>query len=241
MAFLGPSEAFQSPAAARLLDGLAKAAGRRGAHHMLAEIDQRSEVFELFRRAGFAVYARQRIWRLSTPLSRGGPPEGSAWRTMRETDLDAVRHLYANIVPALVKQVEPPPGSSGRGLVYRKNEELLGFLDVDYGPLGAWLQPYIHPAAERADDLLAGFLTHPSSRTTAPIYLCVRSYQAGLRENLERLGFEALSDQAVMVKRLAVSLREDARQALPTLEGVQPKPTAPFAPMKDLPSTYREP
>jgi hypothetical protein len=240
LAFLGPTEAFQTQAAARLLDGLAKAAGRRGAHHLLAEIDERSEVFELFRRAGFAVYARQRIWLLSAPLSKDDLPEGSVWRSLQEADLNAVRHLYANIVPALVKQVEPPPGSNSRGLVYWKDEELLGFLDVDIGPRGAWLQPYIHPAAERAVDLLAGFLTHSTARTSAPIYLCVRSYQAGLRENLERLGFETLSDQAVMVKRLAVSLREDARQTLPTLEGVQPKPTAPFAPMKDLPSIYRK-
>jgi hypothetical protein len=240
LAFLGPTEAFQASGAARLLDGLAKAAGRRGAHHLLAEIDERNEVFELFRRAGFAVYARQRIWKLSAPLSKHDVSEDSAWRSLREEDLEAVLHLYANIVPALVKQVEPLPGSNGRGFVHWQDEELLGFLDVDYGPRGTWVQPYIHPAAERADDLLEGFLTHSTFRTSLPIYLCVRSYQAGLRENLERLGFEALSDQAVMVKRLAVSLREDTRQALPTLEGAQPKPTAPFAPMKELPSPYRE-
>lgn len=235
LAFLGPSMAFQTPAAARLLDELSKAAGGRGAHHLLAEIDEHDDAFELFRRAGFAVYARQRIWQLSPPAradSRTRTQE-SLWRPIRNADHDAVQHLYANIVPALVKQVESPPAPNGHGLVYWTDEELLGFLDVGPGPRGVWIQPYIHPAAERADDLLVDFLAHAAFRSGVPLYLCIRTYQAGLRENLERLGFEALLDQAVMVKRLAVSLREDARQTLPALEGAKPKPSAPFAQMKD--------
>lgn len=233
LAFLGPTGSFQTPAAARLLDGLSKAAGGRGAHHLLAEIDEHSDAFLLFRHAGFAVYARQRIWQLSAPMREARSAQESLWRPIRSRDHDAVRHLYANIVPALVKQVEPPPRANGRGLVYWMDEELLGFLDVDLGPRGVFVQPYIHPAAERADDLLVDFLTHATFRSGVPLNLCIRSYQAGLRESLERLGFDTLIDQAVMVKRLAVSLREDARQTLPALEGAKPKPTAPFAQMED--------
>ncbi len=94
-----------------------------------------------------------------------------------------------------------------------------------------WVQPYFHPAAERADDLLAGFLTQYAPQPNKPLFTCVRSYQGGLAEPLDRLGFEPHSDQAVMVKRLAVAVRHPARVPLPALEGTQPEPTAPFSPV----------
>jgi hypothetical protein len=58
--------------------------------------------------------------------------------------------------------------------------------------------------------------------------MCVRSYQSWMTAPLHDLGFEARADQAVMVKRLAVSLRQAHPALMPALEGTLPKPTAPF-------------
>jgi hypothetical protein len=240
LAFIGPKEALAQPNCLKLLDALSQSAGETGAHHLIAEADEDCEVFENLQRAGFAIFARQRIWRLSGPIQVDATPQDAAWRFEANSDEPAIQALYLNLVPALVQRVEPPPTPSGRGLVYWTNNELLGYLDVDHGPKGVWVQPYIHPAAERTSDLLAGFLTQHPNQKDKPLYVCVRSYQGGLSVSLDALGFQPFSDQAVMVKRLTAAIRHPARAALPALEGTQPEPTAPFTPLRNQPSAHEQ-
>jgi hypothetical protein len=60
-----------------------------------------------------------------------------------------------------------------------------------------------------------------------PVYVCVRSYQAWLETVLEDLGADAGPRQAVMVRRLAKTIKEP--QAIPVMEQVlaKAKPAAP--------------
>jgi hypothetical protein len=139
-----------------------------------------------------------------------------------------VSHLYINIVPALVQQVEQPPIIERRDLAHALESDVLGYLDIERGPKGVWVQPYLHPAAENLDELLAGFLESYSDSRRRPLYFVVRSYQGWVSHGLERLGFTVCSDQAVMVKRLAALIRHPARVQLPAVEGTRPEPTTPF-------------
>jgi len=243
LAFIGPAEAVGGPTCETLLEALAQAAGEHGAHNLIAEVDERSPAFECLREAGFAIYARQRIWRLRDPA---GPTQPEAdhvrreptrpspsWRAESGTDEAPIHFLYVNLVPGLVQQVEPPPRRTGRGLVYWNGGDLLGYLDVDRGPLGDWIQPYFHPAAELPDELLKEFMARFNPRRRVPLYVCVRSYHGWLRNPLEQLGFEVDGDQAVMVKRLAASVRRPVLASLPALEGTRPEPTAPFIHMEE--------
>jgi hypothetical protein len=241
LTFIGPLEVLTQPRCLELLDALNQSAGEGGAQHLIAEVDESNTAFESLRQTGYATYARQRIWRLTGPPLGDTMPLDSAWRLEVRSDGPAIQSLYHNLVPALVQQVEPPPAINNRGFVHLDKGELLGYLDVDRGSQGVWVQPYFHPAAERIDDLLAGFLIQYSYHPSIPIYICVRSYQGGLSQPLEHLGFEPFNDQAVMVKRLAAAVHHPARAPLPALEGTQPEPTAPFssvtllkkAPMRD--------
>lgn len=234
IAFVSPAEVLEDNDGAEMLEAMAHAAAERGAHNLIAEVDEHSPGFESLRRFGFAIYSRQRIWRLiqaeSPPSANGAPPDDSLplWRAEAPADELAVASLYTNLVPAMVQQVEPPPARHGRGLVHWRQGELLGYLGVDGGPRGVWVQPYFHPAAEDADRLLASFLIDLQDRRLRPLYMCVRSYQSWMATPLHDLGFEALVDQAVMVKRLAVGVRRLQPAILPALEGTLPKPTAPF-------------
>lgn len=229
LTFLGPMDAIIHPSGTRLIEALSQAAGARGAYNLIAEIDEISPVFEILRQAGFAIYARQRIWRLTEKPKGDLAPRETAWRGEATSDNPAILSLYSNLVPALVQHVEPPPERNGRNLVYWDNGELLGFIDVDHGPRGIWAQPFFHPAAELTDELLSGFLSNPNSNRNKPLYLCIRSYQAGMSGSLERLGFSPCSDQAVMVKRLTAAMRQRELATIHALEGRHPEPTAPIA------------
>lgn len=251
LAFVGPTEAMEGESGLALLEALARSAGERGAHNLIAEVDEQNPTFETLRRAGFAIYARQRIWHLGgasvgetqpgevavgqdRSRSVEGPltesDDGRMWRHESGEHSFATQSLYANLVPAMVQQVEPPPFQNGRNLVYWHGGELLGYLDIERGSLGTWVQAYFHPAAERLDQLLFGFIHQSVSPIRWPLYFCVRSYQSWMGGPLDRLGFAPCSDQAVMVKRLAARVRRVVTEPLTVLEGTYPETSAPFVP-----------
>lgn len=228
LTFLGPVEALSQNGSLRLIEALSQAAGEQLVHHLIAEVDEECLAFEILRRAGFAVYARQRIWRLIKPPAEAAQALASAWRFESPADDSAIRGLYHNLVPGLVQQVEAPPETSSRNLVHWDDDELLGFLDIMRGARGVWAQAYFHPAVERVDDLLAAALVHFNPVMKIPLFVCVRSYQAGLSGSLQHLGFEPCASQAVMVKRLTAAMRRPVVSSIPAMDGTQPEPTAPF-------------
>lgn len=262
LTFFSPPEALLQPSGLSLLEGMCQAAGARGARNLIAEVDEDRPAFESLRQAGFAVYARQQVWRLQRqpegeasvqegavarsrvvprkPLAisrRSVPDDGvqPLWQPETGRDGPAIHLLYLDLVPALVQQIEPPAGHGGRGLVHWREGELLGYIDLATGPLGIWIQPFFHPAAERSEELISAFLRHLDDARARPVYACVRSYQGWMNAPLERLGFVLCEGQAVMVKRLAATARRPALAPLPALEGKQPEPTAPFAHWKNRP------
>jgi hypothetical protein len=229
ISFLGPEQAFPTSSGIRLLDELGQAAGQRGAHHLIAEVDENNPIFESLRKAGFAIYARQRIWQLGEIPAAGRLTQNAAWRSVKSSDELSLNQLYLNIVPALVQQVEQPPSLDRGDLAHSLEGDLLGYLDIERGPKGVWVHPYLHPATENLDELLSGFLETYSDSRARPLYFAVRSYEGWVGHGLERLGFNVCSDQAVMVKRLAAYVRHPARARLPAVEGTRPEPTTPFA------------
>lgn len=241
LTFVAPEAALPLSNGLRLLEALAASAGQRGALGLIAETDEASKAFEALRSAGFAVYARQRIWRwLPSELDIGDPASENPWRPLRDQDTLALKGLYHNLVPPLVKQVEEDPASYTNGLAYWRDGEILGFVTVDSGSLGTWVQAYFHPAVEEFDTLIRSALAR-MGRNGAPVHICVRSYQGWMNNPLEKLGLSRLTDQAVMVKRLAARVRQTEGQLVPALEGTRAEPTAPFTPIMDQPPAKLEP
>lgn len=244
LAFITPEEAVASTAGLALLEALCQAAGQRGALSLSAEIDEHSPAFEGMRQAGFAIYARQNIWALpaealAAAQADAGNGREHLWRPETGSDTPAVHFLYANIVPAMVQQIEPPPQRGSRGLVHWQADQLLGYLEIDRGPLGTWVEPFFHPAAEQTHALLEDLLAQGPLTRGRPLYLCVRSYQGWMNGLLQRLGFDLCSSQAVMVKRLAATVRRAALAPLRALDGTRPEPTAPFARSHSRPPAWR--
>ena len=228
LAFLGPASEISTTMGARILDELSRAAGKHGAHALIAEIHENEPAFESLRRAGFAVYARQRIWRLDHLPVAADQALDEAWRLVSQADKASVLNLVSGLVPGLVQQIEPPSSHNDKGLVHWSDGELLGYLNIHYGNKGIWVQPYFHPAAELSDPLLSGFILALNPSNSHPLYICVRSYQGGLVGAFERLGFQSCESQAVMVKRIAQPVGEKAHYGKQVLEGTQPEPTTPI-------------
>jgi hypothetical protein len=221
--FVAPTCATAGNGWLAVIERLAVVAGERGAHSLIAEVNENTSEFAALRAAGFAIYARQSVWKLAGAIQ---VPNGALpLRAAGNADGIGVNTLYANVVPRLVQQVEPPPHPM-RGYVLEMDGELIAYLDVRRGSLGIWVEPYLHPEADQLSEamLLTG-LNLISSKGDKPVYVCVRRYQDWLKDILERGGCEAVGSQAVMVKRLTVRLAEPVLKPLAAIEGQVPTTT----------------
>ena len=153
--FLAPQENING-LTQPLLDHLVAQAGEWGAFHLLAEVDEDSPVFRVLRQAGFAMYAWQRIWKLSS--SDPDNAKKDIWRQVNETDWPAIQSLFGQIVPALLHPVEALP-KQVIGLVCRPEGNLQAYATVNSGPKGIWIQPIVPPDSDCVSEQLAG-LTH---------------------------------------------------------------------------------
>ena len=201
LTFLAPKENINGLTLS-LLDHLTMQAGDWGAFHLLAEVDENSPVFRSLRQAGFAMYAWQRVWKLPKLEKTDAV---SSWREAEETDWPAVQSLHGQIIPALIQPVDALPKQAS-GLVCRSEGNLQAYAAVNSGPAGVWIQPLVPPESGCGPERLAGL----SGWGSRPVYVCVRSYQAWLETVLEDLGAEAGPRQAVMVRRLAKTIKETA-------------------------------
>ena len=225
LSFFAPEDALDQPELTALTEYIVTEMGQLGVFHLLADVDESNRVFHILHRAGFAIYARQRIWRLDgEPL---GETDEASWRASRLRDAIGMRSLYCNVVPGLVQQVEPLPKKDLKGVVYYQNGELLAFVELKYGTKGIWVQPFVHPDTQGFDRHL-GYLLHDlPGRRDRPLYICIRSYQSWLESAVEAMGAQPGPQQAVMVRHLAISRRVKETLAIPSINGKRVEPTAP--------------
>ena len=214
---LAPEEALQSEITVDLLEGLARQAGEHGAFHLLAEIPEESSAFESMRKAGFVVYARQRIWKLHENVD--GYKVSIPWVITAKEGINAAQSLYHNLVPGLVQQIEPLPSRNVGGLVCYDDGDVLGYVDLQSGPRGIWAQPFIHPDTVDVDTRLRDMFDCIPNRRSRSVYLCVRSYQSWLESALKKMDARPGPQQAVMVKHLAAKHQVLRPFTLPQLDG----------------------
>ena len=215
--YIAPSSQLNHPDLPELIESLSAQAGEWGAFHVLAEVAESSDAFIALRRAGFSVYAWQRMWAVSGITEATRPVE---WTRVKSVHMSAVQSLYHQIVPPLLQPVEPQP-KSALGWLY--NEGVKCYVSATQGVYGIVLSPLIHPEATHVGDKLASLITHLPDRRNRPVYVCVRSYQAWLEPVLADLGAQGADRQAVMVKHLAHLIKEgQTAPAVPSGVSVQP-------------------
>ncbi|MEI8131105.1 MAG: hypothetical protein WCG34_01645 [Leptolinea sp.] len=238
-AFITPENATILSALPLLLEDMARQSGEWGAYHLLAEMDENSPAFEAFRRAGFSVFAWQRIWKLPE-ITASKPPE-SDWAPADLEQENSIRSLFLSLVPPLVLAAEPASIHTFQGLVCAQKGEVVAYVDVEFGPRGIYVKPLFHPDAVDVDCLIHALATTLPNQSGRPVYLAVRSYQSWLENGLQELGAEAAPRQAVLVKHLIVRQRSLARErSLPALEQRRVEPSAPMARVEPAKSLFPE-
>lgn len=189
-----------------ILDAMAREAGRYNAHALVAEVDESHCLFETMRTAGFAVYARQQIWRrlphTHTLIDTSAYP-------VEETTPDdpGVQSLIAHTVPSLTQQITAPPEDMS-GWVYRKDNRTEAYIAASEGKHGIFLIPYFNPdAMAEVPAVLESVIQQLSRSAKLPVYVCVRRYQDWMGNALDDLQFEPGPRQAVMVRHIAARIR----------------------------------
>lgn len=217
-----------------LLEDLARQSGEWGAYHLLAEIDEDSPSFEAFRRAGFSVFAWQRIWRLpESPLI--SEPD-SDWVPADLEYENTIRSLFQSLVPPLVLAAEPSSVHTFQGLVCLQKGEPTAYVDIDFGPRGIYIKPLFHPDVVDVDCLIRSLITVLPNQSGRPTYLCVRSYQSWLENGLQSLEAIAAPRQAVMVKHIIARVRDPVlAHNMKVLERQRAEPSAPMARSESAP------
>jgi hypothetical protein len=215
--FIAPSSQLDHPNLPELIESLAVQAGSWGAFHVLAEVDETSEAFVALRRAGFSVYAWQRMWDVSEIMEANRPIE---WTRVKSIHMPVVQSVYYQIVPPLLQPIEPQPKST---LGWLCNEGEKCYVSATQGVYGIVLSPLIHPEAVDVGEKLASLISNLPDRRNRPVYVCVRSYQAWLEPVLADLGAKSANRQAVMVKHLTHMVKDGQTvPAVPTGVSVQP-------------------
>jgi hypothetical protein len=216
--YLAPASQLDHPLLPDLIENLSAQAGTWGAFHVIAEVDENSNAFTSLRKAGFSVYAWQRMWDMSEIAGAG---LGSIWTRVRQAHLPAIQSLYHQIVPPLLHPIEPQPK---KPLGWMCNEGPKCYVNVSYGMYGIVLTPLIHPDAPSVSEKFSTLIGVLPDRRNRPVYLCVRSYQAWLEPVLADLGARAGERQAVMVKHLTHLVKDATvtRATQPAGVSIQP-------------------
>ncbi|HUF00083.1 MAG TPA: hypothetical protein VMN99_12570 [Anaerolineales bacterium] len=215
--YIAPSSQLGHPDLPELIENLSVQAGSWGAFHVLAEVDERSDAFVALRRAGFSVYAWQRMWDVSEITKAS---QSFDWMRVKSVHVPSVQSLYYQIVPPLLQPIEPQPKSA---LGWMCNEGVKSYVSATQGVYGIVLLPLIHPEATDVSAKLASLISSLPDRRNRPVYVCVRSYQAWLEPVLADLGAHGADRQAVMVKHLAHLVKDEQTvPAVPTGVSIQP-------------------
>ncbi|HEX9840993.1 MAG TPA: hypothetical protein VGA72_16710 [Anaerolineales bacterium] len=215
--YIAPLSQLNHPDLPELIENLSAQAGSWGAFHILAEVDEMSDAFVALRKAGFSVYAWQRMWNVSEITEADS---GSDWTRVKSVHLPSVQSLYHQIVPPLLHPFEPQPKFPTGWIC---NEGVKCYVSMMHGVYGIVLTPLIHPEATDVSKKLASLINNLPDRRNRPVYLCVRSYQAWLEPVLADLGAQGADRQAVMVKHLARLVKDEQTvPAVPSGARVQP-------------------
>jgi hypothetical protein len=221
----------------RLLAHLCVQTAERGSLRIYARLPVQSEELQLFRNVGFLEYGQEDIFQLDPAVDRSAITTTLQLRPQQLSDGWGLQKLYTTLVPRLVQNVEGLAqgqwslaqrrwGEQGHrsGYVWEVDGELLGALHIRTGKRGYWVRTLLHPdALDHAEELGQAALKLTAVHLHLPVYFALREFESGWRNVLPLLGFKPLTSQTMVVKHMAVRVRQTTPVRLPALEQTPPE------------------
>jgi hypothetical protein len=224
LTYLAPFERAASNDSLALLEQLISWVSTRGAHSIIAVLEESSAIFEAMRQAGFNQYTHQHIWRITH--DQGVKISGKHWRPAEASDLLAIKLLCASVIPGIIQQAEPTPEDRHSGMLHYENGDLRAYIDVRRGTQGIWIQPFVHSEAQSFNHSFQEIVQKLNPSPRRPLYVCIRAYQEQIESQLKEMGAEKGPRLAVMVKRTDVRFSVRQRQAIIERNGRRAEPSA---------------
>jgi hypothetical protein len=126
---------------------------------------------------------------------------------LQDSDHPRLNALYANTVPRLVQQADPPPQNGWSGLALMLDGRLRGYISAWEGKHSLLLQPYLHP--ELYDMTREVFSQVLANLPRRKIYVRLLAYQEWFRQALEAdFGFVEWTRYALIARHTTVSVKE---------------------------------
>lgn len=204
----------------RLLDRLCQDAARSGVERVFLRLRADSPLLPVARRASFAPYVMEQLWRGTAP---GGatPPTGLPLRQRSTADSFPLFRLYSLAVPVAVRQAEAPTlrewlgaldlrrGGRGLELVRESEGAVVAWVSIARGDGTTRLAFLLHPAEhEHLDALLAAVLARVEGGRA--LSCLVPTYAVALASALAARGFQGQDEYVSLVRRLARPVTAEA-------------------------------
>lgn len=216
----------------RLLTHLCVQVAEQGSVRVYARLPVESEELQLFKTVGFTTYGQEDIYCLASHARRQHTVSRLQLRPQRPGDSWGLQRLYATVAPRPVQNAEGLAqgqwalqprywGEQGhlRGYVWQVDGDIVGALHLRIGKQGYLIRTLLHPDMQsRAEALAQAALSLTAAQPQLPVYFAVRHYEAGWQHTLSALNFAPFSSQSLVVKHMAVRVREKTPGLLPALE-----------------------
>ena len=225
----------------QLLEALCQGEGERGVQRIFAKLpaDANAEV-DVFRKVGFRVYTQEHVFVMPQPKSDDIPIGPIRLRPWERKDAWGVHRLYCMNAPRFVQQAEHLPGEIRQAAtsdwahgkheekyVWVHNNEVVAYVQLLRGERGHWMHVLMHPDKVEHISAVVGLGVARLARyASQPVYCAARTYDNELTWALKDAGFQEHQTRFLLVKQMAVPVRQKTFETVPHVDGVEAAPTA---------------
>ena len=214
--------------ACALLDGLVRLAGERGAHFLLAAIQENNSIHYGLRQSGFRLAYTHKIWQVN-PDQRFPRDDNYQWQPVVEKDYLSLSSIYQHCVPPALQPILPLKEKQLPQFMLSVKNEVRGYAYLHRYAQAAFLYPYVCPLLSDTQPALSSLINTLPVHTK--VFIVIPSFQGGLESARNSLSAKTVMKQQVLVKYTALRLKsaQSVRSRL-EVRGQHTESSTPMAP-----------
>ena len=190
--------------ACTLLDGLVRLAGERGAHFLLAAIEENNSIHYGLRQSGFRPAYTHKIWQIS-PGQHFPWDDDYQWKPVVEKDYLFLSSIYQHCVPPALQPILPLKEKQLPQFMLSVKNEVRGYAYLHRYAQAAFLYPYVCPSLTDMQPALRSLINVLPAHTK--LFIVIPSFQGGLDSARNSLSVKTVMKQQVLVKYTALRLK----------------------------------